>query len=215
MFEINKIMWNIPYHVHRGTTQSCSHHVAVQIPSKPKVSCVKNNLGQCRERSFPNFYSLEITCHWLKSATINSGIEKKTGLICSQLHGIAEPLSCWKNNVFSFKWASQEAAVTSFAQTAAQAPPQLQNSLSGVSRKGLKSLAKYKWLIKSDEYTICLQWNHIRYKLKKSSFRCLNFPCRQEHLKYQVRTAREEALSSQCSFWGKAQEKKTVKNKIV
>lgn len=77
MFEISKIMWNVPYHVHRGATQSCSHHVAVQITSKPKVSCVKNNLGQWKERSFSNFYSLEITCLWLKSATINSGIEKR------------------------------------------------------------------------------------------------------------------------------------------
>lgn len=50
MYEISKIMWNIPYHVHRGTTQSCSHHVAVQITCKPKVSCEKN-----RERWFSNF----------------------------------------------------------------------------------------------------------------------------------------------------------------
>lgn len=195
MFETSKIMWNISYHVHRGATQSCSHHVAVQITSKPKVSCVKNNLGQWRESSFSNFYSLEITCLWLKSATINRGIEKNTGLISSQLCGIPESLSFWKNNGLSFKWASQEAAVTSFTQTAAQAPPQLQNSLSGISRKGLKSLAKYKWLIKSDEYTICLQWNHIRYKLKKSSFRCLNFPCRQMHLKLSNKDSKGSLVS--------------------
>lgn len=45
--------------------------------------------------------------------------------------------------------------MASFVQTAAQPSPQVQSMLSGISKKGLKSVAKYKRFIKSDECAIC------------------------------------------------------------
>lgn len=89
----------------------------------------------------------------LESATITSQRSKnryKPSSWNSKIH-----VKHGKNNVLSSKQQDKKAAVASFVQIAAQSSSQLQNMLSGISKKGLKSVSKDKWFIKSDEYTIC------------------------------------------------------------